>query len=134
MKLHVIGILTFGAMINFGIGPVAADPAFECSVATSSQVETADCVAETEDRVNQVLSATMQIAEQQMAELDDVTGRDDASRALLASQTAWEAHRDAHCDLIGATFGGGSGTGIAIRSCRVELTRARIQALLELAN
>ena len=114
--------------------PAHADPSFECSIASSSQVETADCLAETEDRVSQVLEVTFQIATDSATELDEVTGRDVVLPALNASQAAWEAYRDAHCEHIGATYGGGSGTGIAIQACRVELTRTRITALLSLSN
>ncbi len=64
-------------------------------------------------------------------ELDTVTGRKVAVPALEAGQAAWVAYRDLHCEFVGATFGGGSGTGAAIRGCRIELGRARADALLE---
>lgn len=130
--------VTFGlgcvALFNAAFAPAAADPAFECSVVSGSQVETAACLAETEERVGQVLAATFQIAQDSATELDKVTGRDVAVPALTMSQEAWETYRDAQCDFVGTTYGGGSGTGIAIRACRVDLTRARIAALLSLSN
>ena len=64
-------------------------------------------------------------------ELDQITGRTVAVPALEASQASWEAYRDAECAYAGALFGGGSGTGIEITSCRIELTRARTNALFE---
>ena len=67
-------------------------------------------------------------------ELDEITGRDAAVPALEASQAAWSAYRDAHCDYVGATFGGGSGTGIGIDACRVEVGRARVDTLLRYAR
>ena len=115
-------------------GSSAADPSFECSIVSGSQVETGNCLAEVEDRVNKVLEATLTIARSSATELDTVTGREVAEPALAASQEAWEVYRDAQCAFVGATFGGGSGTGIAIRSCRIELTRDRISALLLLSN
>lgn len=114
--------------------PAHADPSFECSVTSNSQVETANCLAETEDRVSQVLEVTFKIAVESATELDAVTGRDVVLPALNTSQAAWAAYRDAHCEHIGATYGGGSGTGIAIRACRVELMRVRINALLSLSK
>ncbi len=63
-------------------------------------------------------------------ELDETTGRAVAEPALEAAQAAWDAYRNDHCDYVGATFGGGSGTGIAINSCRIELGRDRADTLL----
>ena len=60
-------------------------------------------------------------------ELDDVTGRTVALPALEKAQAAWSAYRDTHCDYVGATFGGGSGTGIGINSCKIELARSRAE-------
>jgi uncharacterized protein YecT (DUF1311 family) len=108
----------------------AADPALECNTGASSQIEIGECVAETEARVDSALDAALGFAMTSATDLDEITGREVAVPALEASQATWEAYRDAHCEFVGATFGGGSGTGIAIRSCRVELGRARIAELL----
>lgn len=115
----------------FGLIPLcaAADPSFECSVTTSSQVETADCLADAEATVDKALAAALEIAIRSARDLDDITGRDAGVPALDLGQKAWALYRDTHCDFVGTTFGGGSGTGIAIRSCRVELGRARIREL-----
>ncbi len=107
-----------------------ADPSFECSVNLSSQVEIAECVAETEAAVDKTIDIALGFAMGSVKELDDVTGRQVAAPALEASQAAWSVYRDAHCEYVGSTFGGGSGTGIAIRSCRVELGRARVSELM----
>ena len=94
------------------LGSVArADPATECGGA--SQVEIGAGFAMDAARA-----------------LDEITERTLALPALEASQSAWSAYRDAHCDYVGATFGGGSGTGIGIDSCRIELGRARAADLL----
>jgi uncharacterized protein YecT (DUF1311 family) len=107
-----------------------ADPSFECSVNLSSQVEIAECVVETEAAVNQTVDIALGFAMGSAKEHDDVTGRQVAAPALEASQAAWSVYRDAHCEYVGSTFGGGSGSGIAIRSCRVELGRARVSELM----
>jgi uncharacterized protein YecT (DUF1311 family) len=107
----------------------AADPALECNTGASSQVEIADCVAETEARVDAAVEAAYGFAMTSATDLDEVTGREVAVPALEAAQAAWTAFRDAQCEFAGATFGGGSGTGIAIRSCRVDLGRARVTEL-----
>lgn len=104
----------------------AADPALECNTGVSSQVEIAECVAETESRVDAAVEAAYGFAMTSATDLDEITGREVAVPALEAAQAAWIAYRDAQCEFAGATFGGGSGTGIAIRSCRIELGRSRV--------
>lgn len=111
------------------LGSVArADPATECGGA--SQVEIGACVAETLDRVDATVEIYLGFAMDAARALDEITERTLALPALEASQSAWSAYRDAHCDYVGATFGGGSGTGIGIASCRIELGRARAADLL----
>lgn len=112
--------------------PALADPSFECS--GSSQVEIGNCMSATADTVDAALVNVYTIATAAAAGLDETTDRPLAVPALQASQAAWEAWRDAQCDFVGTTFGGGSGTGIAITGCRIELGRARINQLLETAN
>ncbi|CAD0186204.1 hypothetical protein RUESEDTHA_03109 [Ruegeria sp. THAF57] len=111
----------------------AADPALECGDA-SSQVEIGTCVGDMEQRVELALETSYAIAMQSAKELDDVTQRVVVQPALEASQDAWIRYRDAQCEAVGASYGGGSGTGIGITSCRVELGRARVDELLRLAN
>lgn len=110
-----------------------ADPTLECSGA-SSQVEIGECVGEMEVRVNQALEASFRIAQQAAIELDEVTGRVVAQPALDAAQNAWVIYRTAQCEAVGASYGGGSGTGIAVASCRVDLGRARVDELLRMTN
>jgi len=104
-----------------------ADPAGECG--GGSQVEIADCVALQEDAAEQSMQTILGFVRASATELDEITGRATerpvALPALVAAQAAWESYRAAQCDFVGSTYGGGSGTGIAIRSCRIELTRAR---------
>ena len=113
--------------------PASADPAMECADA-SSQVEIGQCLAEVEQNVDAALATALRFAMNAARELDDVTGRAVAVPALEAGQTAWSAYRDKHCDYVGATFGGGSGTGVAIRSCRIELGRVRTDDLMQYAR
>ncbi|WP_170517120.1 lysozyme inhibitor LprI family protein [Ruegeria atlantica] len=110
-----------------------ADPTLECSDA-SSQVEIGVCVGQMEDRVNLALDESYGFAMQSAKELDEITERVEAQPALEASQSAWASYRDAQCEAVGASYGGGSGTGIAITACRVDLGRARVDELLRFAN
>ena len=113
-------------------GSVFADPSLECSTQSSSQVETGQCLEVIETRVDAALEIALRFAQDSARELDQVTEQDNAVPALEASQNAWETYRSNHCDYRGALFGGGSGTGIEIRSCRIELTRARTEELMAL--
>lgn len=117
--------LLISALLSLAAGTALADPSTECGVDHDSQVEIADCVAAIEARVDASLAITLGFAVNSAKDLDGVTGRVVAAPALEAAQAAWIAYRDAHCEHVGATFGGGSGTGIAIRSCHIELGRAR---------
>ncbi len=110
-----------------------ADPALEC-VGASSQIEVGACVARMESDVAAAVTAAYGFAAEAAVDLDSVTGRDVARPALDAAQDAWTRYRDAQCEAVGASFGGGSGTGIAISSCRIELGRARAAELLRLAR
>jgi len=65
------------------------------------------------------------------AETDNATGRELSVPALEAGQKQWSLYRDQHCEFVGTTFGGGSGTGIGILDCRIELTRARERELMQ---
>lgn len=110
----------------------SADPATECG--GSSQVEIGACVADTLKRVDATVEVYLGFAMTSAKELDDNTGRTVAIPALEAAQTAWSAYRDAHCEYVGATFGGGSGTGIGIDSCKIELGRDRAEQLMRYAQ
>ena len=107
---------------------VFADPATECG--GSSQLEIGSCVAETLQGVDATVDIYLGFAMRSAAELDEVTGRTVAVPALDAAQAAWSAYRDEQCGYVGATFGGGSGTGIGSNSCRIELGRRRATELM----
>jgi uncharacterized protein YecT (DUF1311 family) len=112
--------------------PASSDPSLECSFETSAQVEIADCLIETEERANLALELVLGYVKDAAFDLDETTGREVALPALEAAQDAWQDYRERACAYRGATFGGGSGAGIAIRSCKIELTRARTAELYAL--
>lgn len=125
------------AVLGLGLGLALAgaglaDPATECGGA--SQVEIGACVAETLTRVDATVEIAFGFAMRSAEELDGVTGRTVAVPALRAAQEAWTAYRDPECAFVGATFGGGSGTGIAIGSCRIGLGRDRAEVLMRAAQ
>lgn len=111
-----------------------ADPVMECGNRFGSQAEIGDCLADIEMNVDATMGVALGFAMASAKELDEVTEREVALPALEAGQAAWSAYRDQHCEYVGSTFGGGSGTGIAIRGCRIELARARTDILMKFTN
>ncbi|MCH8167628.1 MAG: DUF1311 domain-containing protein [Proteobacteria bacterium] len=106
----------------------------ECANQSGNQVEIGACLADIEKNVDAALEVALGFAMESAKELDTVTERKVVVAALEAGQAAWSAYRDRHCEYAGSTFGGGSGTGIAIRGCRIELARARTGALMKFTN
>ena len=134
MKSSLACLVALAVLMGGAQSTTMADPSLECNIGNGTQVEIGRCVAETEAKVDQAIEIVLGFASRAAQELDGVTGRTVASPALERAQAAWSAYRDQHCEFVGSTFGGGSGTGIAIRSCRVELGRARVTELMKYAQ
>jgi uncharacterized protein YecT (DUF1311 family) len=128
MKIATLTVLALG-FISI-ISPAQADPTSECNNQAANQVEVGNCLAKVAANVDAVIDFTLELATGAAKELDQVTERTEAIPALTNAQAAWNTYRDTHCAFVGTTFGGGSGTGIAIRSCRIELGRQRITELM----
>jgi uncharacterized protein YecT (DUF1311 family) len=126
-------LATSGALLVSAVAG-QADPTTECSIKNSSQVEIGNCIAGVEKDADAAMAIALEFAMNSAAELDSTTGRVVAVPALKAGQEAWLQYRDKHCEFVGATFGGGSGTGIAIRNCRIELARERFTQLMQFAR
>ncbi len=128
--------MRFLLCLSLGLWTTAAmsDPALECGTDNGSQVEIGACVEAAEKQVDGAIEAALSFAMESAKELDEVTERDVAVKALQESQTRWADYRDAQCNYVGATYGGGSGTGIAISGCRVVLGRERVAQLMALIN
>jgi uncharacterized protein YecT (DUF1311 family) len=120
--------------LMFPIGLAKADPTMECSIGKSSQVEIGNCLVTVEKNAEAAMESALRFASSSATELDKAAGRDLASPALQAGQAAWQQYREKHCEFVGATFGGGSGTGIAIQGCRIELARERYAQLMQFAQ
>lgn len=111
-------------------GSAFADPQSECSVDASTQINIGVCLSAAETVADATVTSALDFAMQAAQELDEVTQRKSSVPALKAGQDGWLAYRDQHCVFVGTTYGGGSGTGIAIQSCRVALARARADELM----
>ena len=98
-------------------GAARAEPTLECP--GSSQIEIGACVTEALRAVDQAVDSVLGFARAAAQDMDDTTGRAETLPALEAAQAAWSAWRDAQCTYVGATYAGGSGSGIAVTACRV---------------
>ncbi|MEM7443347.1 MAG: lysozyme inhibitor LprI family protein [Pseudomonadota bacterium] len=132
MREFVLALSAVAAVAVLSTSPATADPAWECP--GTSEVEIRSCLAETDSRADGAMQQAFGYAREAAEDLDNVTERNEVVPALEASQFAWENYRDSQCDYVGATYGGGSGTGSAILACRIELTRARTDELMEFVN
>ncbi|MCW1931914.1 lysozyme inhibitor LprI family protein [Pararhodobacter zhoushanensis] len=114
--------------------PVAAqaDPTMECSGA--SQIEIGACVTDMLTAVDLAIDTALGFAQASAQELDSATTRPVTAPALDTAQAAWSAWRDAHCAYVGTTYGGGSGTGIAITACKITLGRDRVDQLMAMVR
>jgi uncharacterized protein YecT (DUF1311 family) len=113
---------------------LAADPSLECGINNDNQIEIGECLTQTEAEVDGAVKLALGFANVSAKELDEITERDTSVKALQAGQSGWSTYRDAHCKFVGTTFGGGSGTGIAIQSCRIELGRLRVTELMKFSQ
>ena len=128
-KHHAAMIIALAGVAMFG-SEARSDPSLECP--GDNQVEVRDCLSETEARVDAALAIVVGFARESAESQDELMGGSAAMEAFEAGQTAWEAYRDDHCDYVGSTFGGGSGTAPAIYACRITHARARMEELMSL--
>jgi uncharacterized protein YecT (DUF1311 family) len=126
----LLGVAAGATLISVA-GPALADPTAECSARNSNQIEIGTCMAEVMKAADEAMSMALEFATNAAADLDKTTGRESAVPALKAGQEAWSQYRDKHCEFVGTTFGGGSGTGIAIQNCRIESARDRYAELMQ---
>ncbi len=126
-RFRLAGLLSLAVIAASG-SRALADPVLECP--GESQVEVRACLSETLSRADAALTTAVGFARESAASMDELMGGTVGVEALEVGQAAWEAYRDAHCDYIGSTYGGGSGTAPAITACRITHARERIAELM----
>jgi uncharacterized protein YecT (DUF1311 family) len=112
--------------------PARADPLGECQVTASPQVAVTDCLRADLAAADQVMALALERLQAQADELDRVTGRPEARAAVDASQTQWQAFREADCRVRFALAAGASGSGQFALSCAITLARWRADELTAL--
>lgn len=105
------------------LGPPLSGPfRIDCEDSATSQVEMRACLQKVSKYVERTLDVASAAAAVEMRELDTVTSANiGAEQAFAVSRQAYGAYRDAACAAVGASYAGGSGTGIAILSCRQQM-------------
>ena len=91
------------------------------------------------EKADAQLNATYRTVMARMKQLDRGTKPSDLppaeraapsySQALLSSQRAWLAYRDANCRVFAYEYRGGSAQGLSNRVCLTRVTRARTTEL-----
>jgi uncharacterized protein YecT (DUF1311 family) len=114
--------------------PAAADPLGECQVTTPTQVAATDCLRADLAAADEVIAAALERLQARADELDRVTGRPEARAAVDASQTQWQAFREADCRVRAALAAGASGSGRFALACAVTLARVRAAELTALTS
>lgn len=110
-------------------------PGWNCAN-PSAQQEMNWCAAQDFHKADGAMNAQWKLTTAEMKRRDKrdgkpTDGRPGHSATLLAAQRAWLKYRDAHCDLQGYLFRGGSMEPLMVATCRTALTETRTRELLE---
>ncbi|CCF20265.1 conserved exported protein of unknown function [Pseudorhizobium banfieldiae] len=108
------------------------DPEVDCENPVT-QMEMTYCAEQDFAEADEQLNAQYKVTRQAMKDWDGdaMDGLGSAADALLASQRAWLAFRDAQCAFYGYQARGGTVEPMLIYGCQAELTRQRTQQLKE---
>jgi len=87
------------------------------------------CLAEAFTGADAELNRVWKPAYAEMQRVDRDTGETGYAAALLASQRAWIAYRDAQCVAESWQMRGGSGEAMLLSGCKLRLTRERVEFL-----
>ncbi len=114
----------------------AGAPDWNCADPQAQQ-EMNWCAAQEFQRADNALNAQWKLTSKEMKRRDERDGKPTDGRpghmaTLLAAQRAWLKFRDAHCDLDGYLFRGGSMEPLIVATCRTSLTEARTKQLQDL--
>jgi len=108
--------------------PALAEDALNCKDPQDQSTMT-QCAGLDFENADKELNALWPKLKAQAEENDKDTGKREYTNALLASQRAWIAFRDAECTWQGFEAHGGSLEPMLVNGCSARLTRARIKQL-----
>lgn len=123
--------MRLAAVVLLSVLPaMAAAQEVDCDNALT-QADMNACAYQDWEQADAELNALWPTARAAMKRLDSVLSDDlrGADAALLASQRAWIAFRDAQCRAEGFAMRGGSAEPMLVSGCLATLTRQRIEDL-----
>lgn len=126
-------LVMLSAMLLSGVPATAQDdPEVDCKNPVT-QMEMTYCAEQDFAEADEQLNAQYKVTRQAMKDWDGdaMDGLGSAADALLASQRAWLAFRDAQCAFYGYQARGGTMEPMLIYGCQAELTRQRTLQLKE---
>jgi len=117
---------------------MAGDPPWNCADPMAQQ-EMNYCAAQEFHKADAALNAQWKLTAAEMKRRDERDSDFDDGRpghfaTLLSAQRAWLKFRDAHCNLDGYLFRGGSMEPLIVSTCRTGLTEARTKQLKDLVE
>ena len=132
MSKILLTLMMCGCVLLAEAPGFAQQPDVDCGKATT-QMELTYCAQLDFADADEQLNAQYKLTREAMKDWDADGGEDlgSASDALLASQRAWLAFRDAQCALHGYQARGGTMEPMLIYGCQAVLTRQRTQQLKE---
>lgn len=104
----------------------------ECWAGSDNRIALGDCLRALKSSVDGELQNSYDQALDAEAEIDEIVGQRQASRALSRAQKAFELYRDLDCHLQELQAGAGTGSGDFFLGCWIDMTRARIARLQQL--
>lgn len=121
-NIWLLVVLVLGANI------ARADDAPDCKDPQDQNTMTA-CARVDFEKADQELNAIWPKLKTDAEDSDKATDKHEYADALLASQRAWIAFRDAECEWQGFEAHGGSLEPMLVAGCLARLTRDRIKQL-----
>lgn len=100
----------------------------ECDQKAGNQAELKDCLAALLPQAKQDRQNAEAATLAAMKQLDRIQLRSEAVPALQQDIKAYSRYQKAHCRWVAASYGSGTGSGIAEAACRIDLDRARAHA------
>ena len=119
-------------LIALALAATPLSAAAWCEDAGSSMVELKDCLASVQEQVELEMLRTWSTVQR------DIAGRDFLAPVILAryaaaadrAQAAWRVWRAAECEEVtGYEWWGGTGAGVAVRTCMIETAATRVRDL-----
>ncbi len=108
--------------------PALADEALDCKD-PKDQNSMTQCAALGFEAADKALNEAWPKLKADAEANDEGTGKTEYAEALLASQRAWLAFRDAECNWQGFEAHGGSLEPMILYACKARLTKERITQL-----